>query len=80
MDQPFIYKYRPETLDDFELNPKIIELLKTFIQIDNLNLLLVGIPGCGKTSLINAIIKEYYKDDYNSIDILTINSLKDQGI
>ena len=80
MEQPFIYKYRPELLDDFEMDPQIIELLKTFIKIDNLNLILIGISGCGKTSLIKSIIKEYYGDDYNSINILTINSLKDQGI
>jgi replication factor C small subunit len=80
MDQPFIYKYRPQTLKDFEIDPKIIELLNTLIQIDTLNVLLVGDSGCGKTSLINCIIKEYYGNDYNSTNILTINSLKDQGI
>jgi len=80
MDQPFIYKYRPQTLKDFEIDPKIIELLETLIQIDTLNLLLVGDSGCGKTSLINCIIKEYYGNDYNLTNILTINSLKDQGI
>jgi DNA polymerase III delta prime subunit len=80
MEQPFIYKYKPKSLNNFEINPKIIELLKTFIQIDNLNLLLVGPPGCGKTSLINCLIQEYYLSDYNSSNILTINALKEQGI
>ena len=80
MEQPFIYKYRPQLLNEFEIDTKIIELLDIFISINNLNLLLVGDSGCGKTSLINCIIKEYYKEDYNSINILTINSLKDQGI
>lgn len=80
MDQPFIYKYRPQHLNEFEIDTKIIELLDIFININNLNLLLIGDSGCGKTALINCIIKEYYKDDYNSINILTINSLKDQGI
>ena len=80
MEQPFIYKYRPILLKDFEMDPKIIELLQTLITVDNLNLLLVGQSGCGKTSLIKCIIKEYYLDDYNSTNILIINSLKDQGI
>ena len=80
MDQPFIYKYRPQQLDEFEIDAKTIDLLKVFININNLNLLLVGDSGCGKTSLINCIIKEYYGADYNSMNILTINSLKDQGV
>ena len=80
MDQPFIYKYRPTQLNEFEIDTKTIDLLSIFISINNLNILLVGDSGCGKTALINCIIKEYYKEDYNSTNILTINSLKDQGI
>jgi len=80
MEQPFIYKYKPELLKDFKMEPQILELFEIFINIDNLNLLLVGDSGCGKTSLINCIVKEYYKETYDPINILTINSLKDQGI
>jgi DNA polymerase III delta prime subunit len=80
MDQPFIYKYRPLELKDFEMSAKIKELLETLVNADLLNILLVGDSGCGKTSLINSIIKSYYKSNYNSDDILIINSLKDQGI
>ena len=80
MDQPFIYKYRPQRLDEFEIDTKTTDLLNIFITINNLNLLLVGDSGCGKTSLINCIIKEYYGADYSSMNVLTINSLKDQGV
>ena len=80
MEQPFIYKYRPKSLNDFEMSNEIIEFLQTLINIDNLNILLVGDNGCGKSSLIKCIIKEYYSKNYNSTNILTINSLKDQGI
>ena len=80
MDQPFLYKYRPQLFTDFELNEQTIELLKIFINMNSLNILFVGNSGCGKTSLINCIIKEYYKELYDSNNILTINSLKDQGI
>ena len=80
MDQPFIYKYRPKKLKDFEMSNTIIELLETLIDSDILNILLVGNSGSGKSSLINCIIKSYYNDNYSSENILTINSLKDQGI
>ena len=80
MDQPYIYKYRPKKLDHFEMDSKIIELLKIFIKIDNLNLLFVGNSGSGKTCLIKCLIEEYYDDDYDISNILTINALKDQGI
>ena len=61
MEQPFIYKYRPKSLNDFEMSNEIIEFLQTLINIDNLNILLVGDNGCGKSSLIKCIIKEYYR-------------------
>jgi DNA polymerase III delta prime subunit len=51
--------------------------------MDNLNILLLGNIASGKTSLLNAIIKEYYKEnelkDYEE-NVLFINSLKEQGI
>lgn len=80
MDQPFIYKYKPEKLKDFEMSDTVIELLETLIDSDLLNILLVGNSGCGKSSLINCIIKSYYNNNLSSDNILTINSLKDQGI
>lgn len=80
MDQPFIYKYRPKNLREFEMNSTIIELLETFVNTGLLNILLVGDSGSGKSSLINCIIKAYYNDDYKNDNVLHINSLKDQGI
>jgi DNA polymerase III delta prime subunit len=40
----------------------------------------VGDSGSGKTSLVNAIIREYYGDRHNPENIMVLNSLKDQGI
>ena len=48
MEQPFIYKYRPKSLNDFEMSNEIIEFLQTLINIDNLNILLVGDNGVKK--------------------------------
>lgn len=80
-NQPFINKYQPQYFGDFEqLDGNVTILLKTLIDMNNLNILLVGDPGSGKTSLIYAVIREYYKEKYNPENILVLNSLKDQGI
>ena len=80
MSIPFIYKYKPTTFDDFEIQPEIIHILSTLISMNNLNILFIGDSGSGKTSLINTLIKEYYGSTYSHDNILEINSLKDQGI
>ena len=74
-------KYQPIHFSDYIINKKYIELFNTFIKMDRLNLLLIGNPGCGKTTHIESIIKEYY--DLNKVpteNILYINNLQDQGI
>lgn len=80
MEQPFIYKYKPKVIEDFKLENKVSLLLNTLIDSSLLNILLVGNPGCGKSTLIECIIKTYYGENYDNSNILTINSLKDQGI
>jgi DNA polymerase III delta prime subunit len=79
----FIHKYQPIYFGDFEIDENIVEILNTLIEIDNLNILIIGDMGSGKTSLMNAIILEYYKGNEKSAieeNILHINSLKEQGI
>jgi DNA polymerase III delta prime subunit len=82
-DKLFIHKFQPIFFDDFGKNNEVTHILKSFILMDNLNILLLGNIASGKTSLLNAIIKEYYKDyqakDYEE-NVLFINSLKEQGI
>tara|TARA_Y100000768_G_scaffold388271_1_gene383200 strand:- start:1075 stop:2028 length:954 start_codon:yes stop_codon:yes gene_type:complete len=80
MDLPFIYKYQPLYLEDFEINKKLLDLIKTLIQMDNLNILFVGNSGSGKSSIISALLREYYHDIDNNDNIMYINSLKEQGI
>jgi DNA polymerase III delta prime subunit len=78
---PFINKYQPQYFHQFEqLEQNVVQLLETLIKMNNLNILLIGDPGSGKTSLIYSIIREYYKSKYNADNILVLNSLKDQGI
>ena len=80
MDKPFIYKYKPKNLDEFLFHNDIINLLKNLIKINELNILIVGDSGCGKTTLINCLLKDYYNNNNNYNNILSINPLKEQGI
>lgn len=58
-------------------------MLKTLILIDDLNILLIGDMTSGKTTMLNALIREYYSGftpkEYEE-NVLYINSLKEQGI
>lgn len=82
-DKLFIHKYQPLYFKDFGLDNSIIIMLQTLILIDNLNILIIGDTASGKTSLLNALIREYYigytPKEYE-VNILHINSLKEQGV
>ena len=81
MNTPFLKKYQPFFLKDFIINKEYIDLIRTLINMDNLNILFIGNNGSGKTTLINAIIREYYKcGKIPTNNILSINNVKDQGI
>ena len=80
-NDPFINKYQPRLFSKFEqLTPAMVCLLKSLIQMHELNLLIVGDSGSGKTSLVNAIIREYYGDRNNPENVMILNSLKVKGI
>jgi DNA polymerase III delta prime subunit len=82
-DKLFINKYQPLYFRDFGENNEIIKMLNTLIKIDDLNILFIGNIASGKTSILNALIREYYEGfspkDYEE-NVLYINSLKEQGI
>jgi len=82
-DKLFINKYQPLFFKDFGSYNDVIEMLKTLILVDDLNILLIGDMTSGKTSILNALIREYYigftPKDYEE-NVLYINSLKEQGI
>ena len=80
MELPFIYKYQPLFLKDFEIDEELLILIKTLITMDTLNVLFVGDSGCGKSSLIQAIIREYYGNCSEKGNVMSVNSLKEQGI
>jgi replication factor C subunit 2/4 len=81
--QLFINKYQPLYFKDFEIDEEIITILNTLISMNNLNIIFIGDMGSGKTSLLNALIREYYNGvdmKQYSDNVLHINSLKEQGI
>ena len=81
MNQPFLKKYQPKMLDEFFMDSAYIQLINTLIKMDNLNMLLIGNTGCGKTSLLDAIVREYYQTDkFPPYNVLYINNLQEQGI
>jgi DNA polymerase-3 subunit gamma/tau len=79
----FINKYQPLLLDEFGIDDELSNILKTFIALNSLNLMLIGGMSSGKTSLLNAITREYYQGyspkEYET-NVLYINTLKEQGI
>lgn len=82
-DKLFINKYQPLYFKDFGENNEVIKMLKTLILIDDLNILLIGDMTSGKTSVLNALIREYYSGfspKHYEDNVLYINSLKEQGI
>ena len=82
--ETFIAKYKPYYLHDFCMNDKMMSVLQTLLEIDDLNVLFVGASGSGKTTLLYSLIREYYGFSKTSgipeTNILFINNLKEQGI
>lgn len=83
MNTLFLNKYQPVYFDEFVTDNAMIEVLNALLQMNNVNILFIGDTGTGKTTFINAVIREYYRDfpisQYQD-NILYINSLKEQGI
>ncbi len=81
MSISFLKKYSPNKLEDFLLKPDIIFFLHKLIESDNMNIIIHGSCGIGKTTLINKCIEIYYNGiDNIENNIMNINCLKEQGI
>ena len=83
MNCPFVYKYMPTSLHDFDMDPTMKQMVYELIQSNLLNIIIIGGHCTGKTILTNIIINEYYNHQPKSIihdNILIINSLREQGI
>tara|TARA_Y100000816_G_C26090834_1_gene576428 strand:+ start:300 stop:1253 length:954 start_codon:yes stop_codon:yes gene_type:complete len=81
MNETFLKKYKPKFYNDFIIDKEYIHLLKTLIKMDTLNILLIGNTSCGKSSLLDATIREYYNcETIPKNNVLYINNLQEQGI
>ena len=71
MKKPFIYKYKPNSFNEFEIDKNIITILQTLIEMNDLNILFTGDSGSGKTTIIHALMNDYYENKEYSDNILT---------
>lgn len=75
-DDLWVEKYRPKTLDDLVLTPSNRQLLGKLTGEESIpNLLFVGKPGIGKTSLAKIIVNDLLECQY-----LYINASDENGI
>jgi len=90
---PFISKYAPQYLRDFLCEDREFSaresgaeyVLKTLIDMDDMNVILVGGFNSGKTTMLYALAREYYRsskggESLSENNVLFINNLKEQGI
>ena len=84
MNESFLTKYKPCTIKDFNFDKVIEDAFHTFIQMNDLNLLLYGTSNCGKTMLLECLVRTYYGLNKNTSfpedNMIYINNLKEQGI
>jgi DNA polymerase III delta prime subunit len=80
----FISKYKPYYIEEFFEDSKIKSVVNTLLQIDDFNMLFIGNTSSGKTTLLYALIREYYslskEASFPDNNILYITNLKEQGI
>jgi len=79
----FLHKYCPKYAADYKINRKIIDIIMRLISTNTENLILYGNTISGKTTMLNTIVAEYYKNiPSNAIkgNVLHINTLTEQGI
>ena len=81
MDNLIMNKYKPSCIDEYIYDNNIKDSLNSMIHINEMSFILYGVNGCGKTSLLNCIVQQYYENNSKmNENILYINNISDQGI
>lgn len=80
-EQPWIEKYRPQTLNDIVLNSTNKTILHNMINKNNFsNLMLYGPPGTGKTTTILCLMNDYCRIHNCSNNYIHLNASHERGI
>jgi DNA polymerase III delta prime subunit len=62
MKTPFIQHYIPRRIDELLLDDELIQFIRHLFSMDNMNLLIQGGQGTGKTSIIRCILNDYISE------------------
>lgn len=78
----WIEKYRPKTLNEVVGNRTIVDLFKEFSKEDNMpHLIMTGTPGIGKTTIVGALINEFFTSEYlRKENVLELNASDERGV
>lgn len=77
---PWIEKYRPNKLSNVISHTDVIAILKKYISKNTMpNIILFGLPGTGKTSIIKSCANELYGEHVRSMT-LEINASEERGV
>ncbi|KAK9439343.1 DNA polymerase III, clamp loader complex, gamma/delta/delta subunit [Metarhizium brunneum] len=80
-NQPWVEKYRPQSLDDVTAQDHTVTVLQRTLQASNLpHMLFYGPPGTGKTSTILALAKQLFGPEMMKSRVLELNASDERGI
>ena len=80
MKYQFVDTLTHSSFDTYHIDKRIQTIIDTYISNSTFHFLFYGNPYCGKTSIIDVILSQYYSDLKQDDYVLHITSLFDNGI